>query len=435
MDLPESLLEILRTNNFTISTDTRKDLTGSVYFALSGENFDGNKFVTAALEKGALAAVSNDPKNAGEHIFIVDDVLETLHAVARLYRQSFTIPVICIGGSNGKTISKELLRDVLAKKYIVHATKENFNNHIGVPLAILDMKKDMEIGVFEIGANHPHEHTRLLNILAPTHVVVTNNGMDHLEGFGTPEGSRNANKELYDWAKENDAKVFVHHKHQDLIEDSVGSDRIIYPTISPNTSLSVISGTPVTFILENKTYATNLVGEYNVDNIELALSLGNFFGVDTQSALEAICTYEPISKRSQYLTKNGINFIVDCYNANPTSMHLAIESFVKSSASHKGLILGDMLELGSYTLNEHQKIVEYVRTKAFDRVIYVGNNFKTALGKDTAEDTAIELREPRWFPDSAAAREWFIRKQTEDFTGFTFLLKGSRGVKIEKIIE
>lgn len=420
MDTFTTLLKILETNNYKISTDTRKDVLGSVYFALKGDNFDGSQFVQQALDKGAIAVVTENKNLSGEHVFVVDSVITTLQHLSREYRRIFNIPIIALGGSNGKTTSKELLKQTLGQKYKVHATEGSLNNHIGVPLSIFSMPRVTEIGIFEIGANHPKEHMELLTILEPTHVVVTNNGMDHLEGFGSPEGSRVANKEIYDWAKENGAKVFVHKGHPDLLEDSAGNEQIFYP----NYTLLTTPGTFLSFTCDDISYITQMIGNYNIENVELAVSIAEYFDVKKEDALQAVCEYTPRSRRSQFIQKNNIDFIVDCYNANPTSMKLSLESFLASNASSKGVILGDMLELGDYTEEEHKKVVEFVLTAPLVTRVFIGNFFKKALTNISGDFI--------WFETSEEAKFWFTEQK---FEGFTFLLKGSRGVKVEKILD
>ncbi|MBX4181380.1 UDP-N-acetylmuramoyl-tripeptide--D-alanyl-D-alanine ligase, partial [Candidatus Parcubacteria bacterium] len=376
MTLPSHLMEVLEKVGFKVSTDTREDITGSIYFALHGENFDGNKFAHKALEQGAIAAICDDPDVTGARIFQVPNVLKALQEVANIYRKSFNIPIIAIGGSNGKTTSKELLKNVLETKYKLHATTANLNNHIGVPLSILSMDKGVEIGLFEIGANHLGEHTELLQILEPTIVVVTNNGLDHLEGFHSPEGVRRANKEIYDWAREHGRSVaFVNTRYQDLVEDSEGLDRRLYP----QDELEVLNSMPLVLRDNGQEYSTHLFGEYNLENIYLALAIGKHFDIDSDAALRKVAEYEPELKRSQIVTRANMIFVVDCYNANPSSMRLALESFVRSAESPRGVILGDMLEMGSYAAEEHLKIVEYVKDQNIDQVIFIGENFKKAL--------------------------------------------------------
>ena len=392
---------------YKISTDTRKDISGSVFFALKGESFDGNKFVKEALKNGAVCVVSDNPKNQSKKVYIVKNSLETLQKLALRYRKLFNIPTIVIGGSNGKTTSKDLIKEVLKTKYKVHSTESSFNNHFGVPLTIFAMSKDTEIAIFEIGANHPKEHTELLKIICPTHVVVTNNGMDHLEGFGSPNGVRKANKEIYDWAEKNNCLVFVNKNYSDLLKDSKNTHRILYPERQ----------------IEKIKYETNLVGEYNKENILLALSIGEYFKVNLEKAVKAIGQYEPISKRSQYFKKNDINFVLDCYNANPSSMKLSLQSFCSYSKKPNGVILGDMLELGKYSDTEHKKIVNFVFKQKLDYKVFIGNNFKKALKNKISY---------HWFANSLSARDWFW---SQNFNGYNFLLKGSRGIKVENVLE
>jgi UDP-N-acetylmuramoyl-tripeptide--D-alanyl-D-alanine ligase len=417
----QKIFDALEKCNFSVSTDTRKDISGTIFFALKGENFDGNQFVHEALKKGATGVVTENSNLSGENIYVVDDVLQALNSTASKYRDLFKIPIIAIGGSNGKTTSKDLVRDVLRTKYKVLATEGSLNNHFGVPLSILSMTSETEMAVLEIGANHQNEHTDLLKIIKPTHVVVTNNGMDHLEGFGSPIGARKANKEIYDWAKLNNAKAFVNKNLKDLMEGSTGNIRILYP----EQNLETTNSTFVKIKFADKEYVTNLVGKYNTDNIELALSIGKHFNVSTEASLEAISLYKPLSKRSQLLKKNGVAFVVDCYNANPTSMHLSVMSFLESSSEKKGVVVGDMLELGSYSEEEHEKILKFLLKQKLDCLVFIGQNFKKALSKTEAKDI-------RWFIDSEEARNWF---SLQKFNEYTFLLKGSRGIKVEKILE
>lgn len=420
MDTLSLIIKELEACDFTVSTDTRKDLRGSVFFALKGEHFDGGNFVDEALSKGACAVVTENNTKIGDKIYTVDSTLNTLQHCARAYRERFTIPFIAIGGSNGKTTSKELLKKTLSRSYNVHGTEGSLNNHIGVPLSILSMPRDTEIGIFEIGANHPGEHLDLLAILKPTHVVVTNNGMDHLEGFGSPEGSRLANKEIYDWAKSNNAEVFVHKKHSDLIEDSLGTSRTLYPT----EEFIVAQTTPLSFTYKTHSYTTHMVGSYNIENIELAISIAECLGITPDEACRAVSEYTPTSRRSQFLHTTKNDFVIDCYNANPTSMKLSLESFIMSSFSKKGVVLGDMLELGNYAYEEHKKVVAYTLNAPFETRIFIGPLFGRALEHTSGNYV--------WFEKIHEAKAWF---DTQSFNGFTFLLKGSRGIQVEKILD
>ena len=419
MSNADAILKELERCYYRVSTDTRLDLNGSIYFALKGENHDGNLFVQDALKKGAKAVVTDKKENAGENVFVVDSTLKTLQEVARKYREQFSIPIIVIGGSNGKTTSKDLISSVLETKYKIHRTKENLNNEIGLPLSLLNMGKKSEIGVFEVGANHAGEHLELMKILSPTIVVVTNNGLDHLEGFGSPEGVRKANKEIYDWALKNKVLAFVDKEQKDLVEDSERLERILYP----EHKLEITNSAPLSIKFENKEYVTNLAGDYNLANIGLALSVGKHLNVNPDTALKAVCQLIPSPNRSQLVTKNGVRFVVDCYNANPSSMEASLSSFLKSTKGQKGVILGDMLELGKYSAEEHKKIVKHVSEQKLDCIVFVGPEFKKALENESLKHL--------WFPDSLKTKEWFIG---EKFNEFTFLLKGSRGIKIERIL-
>lgn len=419
----KNLMEIyskLESCDFNVSTDTRKDIKGSVFFAIKGENFDGNIYVKEALDKGAIAVVTQSRIYKGKNIFVVKDTLKTLQDIATQYRESFKIPIIAIGGSNGKTTSKELTSNVLRKEYKVHSTLGSFNNHLGVPLSILSMQRDTEIGVFEIGANHTNEHTELLNILKPTFVVVTNNGLDHLEGFGSPNGSRKGNAEIYKWAKLNKVEVFVNKKHKDLMQDSRGNKTILYP----KEKIEFTHATPLVLKYKNKLYKTHLAGEYNLENIDLAVAIGETFGIKITNSLNIIKKYEPTLKRSQIMKIKSNTFVIDCYNANPTSMKLSLESFYKSSKNPRGVILGEMLELGKYSKNEHKKVINYLFTKKAELVLLVGEEYKKIINN--------KMENVVWFPNSTKASEWFKK---QDYKKYTFLLKGSRGSKIEEVIE
>jgi len=389
MNQIDEIWDKLVANGFKVSTDTRKDVSGSIFFALEGEIFDGRTFVKDALAKGAIGVVT-------------ENTLDTLQKLARRYRDTFNIPIIAIGGSNGKTTTRELMRAVLETSFKVHTTKSNLNNHIGLPLSILSMNKSTEIGIFEIGANHLGEHTSLLEILNPTHVIVTNSGLDHLEGFGLPANVEKANEEINEWARKHGAIIFA------------GSDQ----------GLKIVTSLPLTLTKDGKEYKTQMVGDYNLENINRALSVGLFFKINIERALKAINKYSPTEQRSQLLIRDGIHFVIDCYNANPTSMILSLESFVRSAVEPRGIILGDMLELGSYADEEHERIINFVNRQKLDTVVLIGKQFKQALNEKSFKNF--------WFEDSDSAREWFSKQK---FTGYTFLLKGSRGMKVERILE
>ena len=387
---------------------------------IQGKNFDGSIFINEALEKGASFVVTENSNIQGDKILVVDNVLHTLQEVARFYRKSFSVPIIVIGGSNGKTTTRELVKEVLATKYKVHSSKGNLNNHIGLPLSILSMDRDIELGIFEIGANHSGEHLALLDILSPTHVVITNNGLDHLEGFGSPEGVRLANKEIYDWAKANGAMAFVNKNQSDLIEDSGDLvEKIIYP----KEKLDVLGAMPLELKFADKIYRTQMSGAYNLDNIYTAVAIGEYWDLGVSKSLDAIVNYTPSLQRSQFIKIADMGVILDCYNANPSSMRLSLESFLNSSLEPRGVILGDMLELGDYSEEEHKKIIDLISSYKIDCVVLVGKEFEKALsGRELGY---------HWFLNSVQAREWFDK---QNFAKYTYLLKGSRGVRVENVL-
>jgi len=420
MSLSKDILKEIEKVGFQIVTDTRMDVSGKGFFALNGENFDGSDFIDQAFKKGASFAVTENSNIKRDKVYLVDDVLHALQESARIYRESFSIPIIAIGGSNGKTTTRELVKEVLATRYKVHSSKGNLNNHIGLPLSILSMDRNAELGVFEIGANHPGEHLALLNILSPTHVVITNNGLDHLEGFGSPEGVRLANKEIYDWAKAHGAMAFVDKNKLDLVEDS--SD-LVEKILYPKETLDVLGGTPLELKFADKIYHTQMSGEYNLDNIYTALAIGEYWGLGANESMDAIENYVPSLQRSQFIKIADMDVILDCYNANPSSMRLSLESFLNSNLGLRGVVLGDMLELGDYSEEEHRKIIDLIYSHKVDCVILIGGEFKKALSDRESGY--------HWFLNSGEAREWFDK---QDFTKYTFLLKGSRGMKVENIL-
>lgn len=403
MQTLDRIWDILATTGFKVSTDTRKDVSGSVFFALKGETFDGNDFVENALVKNPAAIVTeNEQFKSRENVYVVDNTLSVLQKLARRYRDLFNIPILAIGGSNGKTTTRGLVRHFLEKRYKVHATASNLNNYIGLPLSILSMNRSAEIAVLEIGANRLNEHLELLSILNPTHVLVTNNGLDHLEGFGSPDNVIKANEEIHDWARQHKAIILK------------GADQ----------GLEIAKSLPLSIRKDGKEYPTQLVGDYNIENINRALSVARDFGVSVEESLLSLSDYSPASWRSQLVERDGTRFVVDCYNANPTSMKLALESFTKSAREPRGLILGDMLELGPYADEAHEQVLAYLAGQRFDPIILIGKDFKKALGK-------IKLK-ASWFPDSGSTKKWFNK---QNFDGHTLLLKGSRVIGVEKILE
>lgn len=407
----------------SISTDTRTIRKGAVYLALKGESFDGNKFAHDALVKGARFSIVDDPSQATDaRCILVKDTKKTLEELAHIHRTQYSIPVITIGGSNGKTTTKELVAAVLEKKYRIHTTKGNLNNDIGVPLTILEMPLDTEIAIIEIGANHHGEHTALLTIVSPTHVLVTNNGADHLEGFGSIEGARKANKEIYDWAFTHDAKAFVNKTILDLVNDSEKiKNRILYPTDQWEPK----EQTTAALKYKNVEITSQLFGSYNIPNLLAAITIGNYFDVPLESIQEAITSYTPSLKRSQIIPGEDYTLILDCYNANPSSMELALGDFHATTPAGKRIFLvGDMLEMGTEEKAVHKKILDFLATlvEPNDICLIVGPRF--GIYKEHYPFT--------FFDSATSAREVF---DNLDLKGKHIFVKASRGIKLEEVIK
>ncbi len=415
-----------------VTTDSRNCPEGSIFFALKGETFDGNKFAVAAIEKGCAYAVVDNKEIVHPQAILVDNVLETLQALARYHRQQMDIPFVGITGTNGKTTTKELVATVLSKKYRVHYTQGNFNNHIGVPLTLLSIKPDCEMAVIEMGANHPGEIKTLANIALPTCGLITNVGKAHLEGFGSLEGVINTKKELYDNLAERGGHVFVNAANP-FLTNVLNAES--YTTYSSNVEVSAdINGrllrcAPyVEFEWNNKHIATHFVGAYNLDNMLAAITVGLHFGVTKEDICDAISDYVPANNRSQ-LTKTERNtLIVDAYNANPTSMMAAIDNFELMEGENKVAILGDMLELGEQSALEHQAIVRRLIDSKIERVILVGKEFSQFI-----------IHNSQFIIDSRfvvyESLEVLLETQCiASLQSQLILLKGSNGIGLYKLI-
>ena len=415
-----------------VTTDSRNCPEGSIFFALKGETFDGNKFAVAAIEKGCAYAVVDDKEIVHPQTILVDNVLDTLQALARYHREQLDIPFVGITGTNGKTTTKELVATVLSKKYRVHYTQGNFNNHIGVPLTLLSIKPDCEMAVIEMGANHPGEIKTLANIALPTCGLITNVGKAHLEGFGSLEGVINTKKELYDNLAERGGHVFVNAANPFLMNVLNAES---YTTYSSNVEVSAdINGrllrcAPyVEFEWNNKHITTHFVGAYNLDNMLAAITVGLHFGVSEDDICSAISDYIPANNRSQ-LTKTERNtLIVDAYNANPTSMMAAIDNFELMEGENKVAILGDMLELGEQSALEHQNIVRRLIESKIEKVILVGKEFSQFI-----------IHNSQFIIDSrfVAYESLEVLLETQNIASMQsqlILLKGSNGIGLYKLI-
>jgi UDP-N-acetylmuramoyl-tripeptide--D-alanyl-D-alanine ligase len=410
----------------SVQTDTRKLQKGDVFFALKGDNFNGNLFALKALDAGAsIAVIDEDVSSNDERLFRVDDVLATLQALAKHHRQQFNIPFIAITGSNGKTTTKELVSTVLASHYKTYTTQGNLNNHIGVPLTILSIKQDAEMAVIEMGANHQKEIESYCQYTLPTHGIITNCGKAHLEGFGGIGGVKKGKGELFDFVRNNKGTAFVYWDFDYLKEMSKGVETIVkYGTEEGSVVGSVKESNPFLSVdIKNDSgielIQTNLVGDYNLSNVLTAVAVGKHFGVPAEKIKSAIENYIPSNSRSQ-LIENGTNrIILDAYNANPSSMKLAIENFAKLQSSNKILMLGGMMELGEESVAEHHAIIDLINQYNWKKVVLVGGDFSKISHHHL------------YFENSNLAADWFAE---QDFTDSNILVKGSRSMKMEKVV-
>ncbi|MFW5891998.1 MAG: UDP-N-acetylmuramoyl-tripeptide--D-alanyl-D-alanine ligase [Bacteroidota bacterium] len=417
-----------------ISTDSRNIQQNEIFFALKGENFDGNRFAAECLEKGALAAVVDDETlEDDEKTIQVPDVLETLQQLAIEYRKRLTIPVIGITGSNGKTTTKELMALILSEKYHTFYTQGNLNNHIGVPLSILSIRPEHEIAIIEMGANHLGEIKMLSEIAQPTHGLITNIGKAHIEGFGSVENILIGKTELYRYLQNTGGLIFINPSHIKLKNKlSKYPNFFTYGTSSdvkcrgellkskPFLQLS-IANQHATKKEQQTVINTHLVGSYNLENVLAAAAAGLKMGLSLEQIKEGVEKYNPQNNRSQLKKTKKNQIFMDAYNANPTSMSLALNSFSDMDAPAKCLILGDMLEMGSEAEKEHQRIIDLTLQKKYDQVILVGTEF----GKVKPKSKNYVA-----FSDVEKAAEWLKNNPVENKTIF---MKGSRGIKLEKL--
>lgn len=408
-----------------VQTDSRKVISGDLFFALKGPSFNGNVFAHQALETGAAYAICDEePAEINDKIIIVADVLKCLQDLAKMHRETFEIPIIAITGSNGKTSTKELLHSVLSKKYICYTTEGNLNNHIGVPLTLLKIKTDAEIAIVEMGANHQGEIKDYCAYTQPTHGLITNIGKAHLEGFGGEEGVRKGKGELFKYLEAHDGSAFVNTADENILNISKKLQRILTYGSSGDISGSGYLSEKYLIVEELKgttiqSINTNLVGTYNLSNVLAAVCVGKHFGVEDADIKNAIENYKPINSRSQLLRKDNNDIVLDAYNANPSSMAAAIQNFAETAGKNKILYLGEMKELGSDSEKEHQMLVEHLTQFAWKEVVLVGEGFNKFHGAY------------RWFSDSSSAAEWFALQQ---YNNCNILIKGSRSMKMENVL-
>lgn len=410
----------------SVETDTRKLQQGDIFFALKGDNFNGNTYALKALELGAAYAVVDEAiDDANNKLIKVDNVLETLQQLAKYHREQFSIPFIAITGSNGKTTTKELVHVVLSSTYKTYTTIGNLNNHIGVPLTILKIKPDAEFAVIEMGANHQKEIEGYCKIAQPTHGIISNIGKAHLEGFGGIEGVKKGKGELYDFIRAHNGVVFAFDDYDYLHELSTGiKDIVWYGTKNGEVAGNVKTSEPFLQVAFTKgtsfnTIKTNLVGNYNLPNVLCAVTIGKYFNVPDDKVQFAIENYIPSNSRSQLIEMGSNKIILDAYNANPSSMKVAIENFNHIHADNKILVLGGMMELGEESVQEHTNLIKLIQEKGFNNVILVGGNFKTTHQNFIYFNTA---------KDACA----YIKQQC--FHDAYFLIKGSRSMQMEKVL-
>lgn len=416
-----------------ISTDTRNITPGSIFFALKGKRFDGNKFASQAIEKGAAYAVIDDADfKTTDKCIRTSDTLQTLQGLAKFHIGQLKpkLKVIGLTGSNGKTTTKELISIVLGKKYNVGFTKGNLNNHIGVPLTILSLKKQHEVAVIEMGANHMGEIGNLSHIAIPDYGLITNIGKAHLEGFGSVENIVKGKTELFDYLEKNNGTCFINANSYQLLHkaSTLKCNKIYYGNhaqsyVNTEITNNVSPFLKITYLdnQHNLQIRSQLIGDYNLDNINAAIAIGKFFNVEIKKIKQAIEEYVPTNNRSQLIQKNGNTIVLDAYNANPSSMEAAIRNFIKRNRKNKTVILGEMNELGEYSLEAHKKIVDLVLGKNL-KVLLVGKGFESFH-----QNSGIF-----YFEDTYKLIEWIKFNRILDAD---ILIKGSRSNQLEKIIE
>ena len=410
-----------------VSTDTRKIEKDCLFIALKGDNFDANTFTKEALDKGAkYVIIDNKEYYINEKTILVNDSLKTLQELSKFHRTYLGLPIIALTGSNGKTTTKELIHTVLSKKYNTIATIGNLNNHIGVPLTLLRFTKDTEIGIVEMGANHQKEIEFLCEIAQPDYGYITNFGKAHLEGFGGIEGVIKGKSEMYDFLQENNKMAFVNLDDTIQNEKTTHLKRFTFSTTNKKTDVKIsqIEANPMVKINYNNLFIhSHLIGIYNANNINAAITIGNYFKVTDNLIKEAIENYIPENNRSQLIQKNGNEIVLDAYNANPSSMTAAIMNFIQLDKANKIAILGDMFELGNESLSEHKKVIELLENQSEIKTYFIGKDFYA---------NKLNSNHITFFEDFNSFAN-FLRERKP--TNSLLLIKGSRGMALEKSLE
>lgn len=412
-----------------VTTDSRNIPANSIFFALKGENFNGNKYAGEALLKGAAFAIIDEPEFAvDDRMILVDDVLTSIQKLARFHRDELKIPILAITGTNGKTTTKELIATVLTKKFRIKSTQGNLNNHIGVPLTILSMTPETEIGIVEMGANHIGEIKFLCEIANPDFGMVTNMGKAHLEGFGSFEGVIQTKSEMYGFLRQKGGNCFINADNPLLIKQAKDLEQITYGKSDGCFLTGELATTGYSLVVKALFpkgwlyLKSKLIGDYNFENLLAAACIGKYFEVDPLLIQKALEEYTPSNNRSQLIRKEKNTIIMDAYNANPTSMMMALTNFANIQNDEKCVILGDMLELGEVSDEEHQKVVDFIESQNFAEVCLVGPQFKKTVTGDKKKKF-----------DNAELLSNYLK--TQPIENKLILIKGSRGIHLEKILE
>ncbi|MBT8274479.1 MAG: UDP-N-acetylmuramoyl-tripeptide--D-alanyl-D-alanine ligase [Bacteroidia bacterium] len=422
----ETLHQVFLSSN-AICTDSRKLKKNDLFFALKGDNFNGNLFAEEAIDKGAAYAVIDESDHKdGEQFILVDNALETLQKLANYHRNKLGLKIIALTGSNGKTTTKELIHTVLKEQFNTVATIGNLNNHIGVPLTLLSMNDTTEIGIVEMGANHLDEIKFLCEITEPNYGYITNFGKAHLEGFGSIEGVIKGKSELYEYLKSSSGLVFINAN--DPVQTKFSStyeNTVIFNSDQRNGLFIELIGVDpfVNIVFEEIAMKSQLIGAYNYNNISAAIAIGHYFGIETENIKHAIENYMPVNMRSQLIDRGNNTIILDAYNANPSSMKAALDHFSKLRNGHKVAILGDMFELGNAARTEHESIANYAVELGIEKIILVGKNFFEC---DTTADKIVKFET---FEELERNFGGF------DFSNSSFLIKGSRGMALERVVD
>ncbi len=414
-------------HNPQITTDSRNCPKGSIFFALKGDKFDGNQYAGKALASGCVYAVIDNPEYyTDERTILVDNVLKTLQQLAHHHRKVLGLPIIGITGTNGKTTTKELLAAVLSTKFNLLYTEGNFNNHIGVPLTLLRLTHDHEMAVIEMGASHPGDIKELVDIVHPNYGIITNVGRAHLEGFGSFEGVIRTKGELYDYIRRSKGKIFIKKENEHLQSIAKDIEQITYGNGDDAfASGQIVSCDP--FLVFNwkqqgkwHTVETHMIGSYNLDNVLVAVAVGRFFKIPAERISRAIAAYEPTNNRSQFKKTENNALIIDAYNANPSSMKVALDNFIAMPVQPKAIILGDMRELGPTSDELHAEVIEQIKKGQFDKVFLCGEHF-SKVGKE--------------FSPFATTEAMMEELRRQPLKGYHILIKGSHSMGLEKLAD